>query len=172
MDFKKFWFHNLCVSIEKEDAKSCKEVVKESNFENEENISRLINVLDKRLDNKAISKALEHCGRMCLDPKLGEQAKTLMNELKDIDLVLEALNKQSIGGGNMYKENDVIYASYTQCYCPNVKHSNKLSATYCNCSVGWFKEFFETFLNSEIKVELKKSIIKGDSECKFIIKCK
>jgi len=42
----------------------------------------------------------------------------------------------------------------------------QLSA-YCNCSRGWIREKLESALKKPVKVELEKSVIQGDSLCRF-----
>jgi hypothetical protein len=43
----------------------------------------------------------------------------------------------------------------------------KLAGTYCNCSRGWAKALFEGATGKPVEVIMEKSIISGDSECRF-----
>lgn len=58
-----------------------------------------------------------------------------------------------------------------KCACPMVGNGPaKLSDTWCNCSVGWFKEVFENATGKPAKVELKSAIKRGDPVCKFVVR--
>jgi predicted hydrocarbon binding protein len=43
----------------------------------------------------------------------------------------------------------------------------KLSGTYCNCSRGWAKALFEGATGKPVEVNMEKSIINGDDQCRF-----
>lgn len=56
------------------------------------------------------------------------------------------------------------------CFSPLVENRPKgLSATYCQCSVGYMKESFRVLAGKEPKVELLESVLRGGKECRFRI---
>jgi predicted hydrocarbon binding protein len=111
---------------------------------------------------------LEQCGRQCQSQSFIKKAKGIYEKSNGIDDFLEKL-------GRVYKhlerEGDKIYIVYPKCYCSQVNKipKRKLSGTYCNCSRGWAKTLFEGALSRPVEVVKEKSIINGDSECKFRI---
>ncbi len=63
---------------------------------------------------------------------------------------------------------DVVISFYDRCYCPLVKgYVGKVSPSFCNCSVGWIRELFETALKKPVKVEKIGTIKQGNKQCRF-----
>ena len=78
--------------------------------------------------------------------------------------------KTWIGEENVKKEENSVRLIYSKCYCPLVQDSEPiLSDTFCNCSLGWIKENFETVLQGPVKVKLEDSIMRGGKQCSFFI---
>jgi len=100
-----------------------------------------------------------------------EKAQGYTREAKDLDDLLDRLNQAHIGGGRLRREGDMIHASYERCYCGSVnKTKERISATYCHCSCGWYKELFETVLERSVEVERVESIVQGADACRFVIR--
>jgi len=131
-------------------------------------ISYLIDGLNEHVDEKTRAMILEQCGRQCQSQSFIKKVKDIYEKSDGIDDFLENL-------GRVYKhlrrEGDKIYVVYPKCYCSQVNKipKGKLSGTYCNCSRGWAKALFEGALSRPVEVVKEKSIINGDSECKFRI---
>ncbi|MHA1557780.1 MAG: hypothetical protein ACTSPM_12705 [Candidatus Heimdallarchaeota archaeon] len=80
-----------------------------------------------------------------------------------------------------YKFNAYITATNDQekhfnyCHCGWVRDSilkseeEKISSTFCNCSGGWHKQPFEAIFERPLKVELVKSVLRGDDRCTFAV---
>jgi predicted hydrocarbon binding protein len=121
-------------------------------------ITALINGLDKNVDEKTLAKILEQCGRQC-------QSQSFIKSTADF---LDKLGKVY---KHLHREGDKVYLVYPKCYCSQVNKipKGKLSGTYCNCSRGWAKALFEGAMGRNVEVVKKKSIIDGDSECRFRI---
>ena len=64
---------------------------------------------------------------------------------------------------------------YYYCHCPWVRESllnenpTTIDPVFCNCSGGYYKNFWEAVLDQPVKVELLESVLKGDSVCKFAL---
>jgi Family of unknown function (DUF6144) len=113
---------------------------------------------------------MEPCGQQCIGQSILEKARSLYNKASDIDEFIDKLNEAHIGGGKLRRENNIIHASYEQCYCGSVSKSRTpISTVYCQCSCGWYKQLFESTLAKPVKVELVDSIIHGADKCQFII---
>ena len=52
------------------------------------------------------------------------------------------------------------------CDCPIID-SSKAPAYYCDCSLGWQKETYETILGKPVDVVVKESVIRGSKRCVF-----
>ena len=63
---------------------------------------------------------------------------------------------------------------YYYCHCPWVreallKDDQPVSPIFCNCSAGYFKNYWEAVLDHPIKVQLLSSVLNGDESCKFVL---
>ena len=72
------------------------------------------------------------------------------------------------------EETDKRKKRYYYCHCPWVREALKeedqpVSPIFCNCSGGYYKNYWEAVLDHSVKVELLESVIKGDSVCKFAL---
>jgi predicted hydrocarbon binding protein len=52
------------------------------------------------------------------------------------------------------------------CDCP-VVDSSKAPAYYCDCSLGWQKETYETILGKPVEVSVVESVLRGSDKCVF-----
>lgn len=66
--------------------------------------------------------------------------------------------------------------AYYYCHCPWLKESIKdgtsheIPEVFCNCSGGYYKDYWEIVLNKPVEVKLLKSVHKGDDFCQFALK--
>lgn len=64
---------------------------------------------------------------------------------------------------------------YYLCYCPWVRGALKegsdedLSNSFCHCSAGWYKLYWDQIFEQSVKVEPVKSALYNDMECTFTI---
>ena len=133
-------------------------------------IRNLVSDMNEEIGIDIAKDVLEACGQQCIGQNTLEKAKILQQSSRDFDDLLDKLNYAHIGGGNLRREEKVIYASYERCYCGSVSKTRQpISLIYCQCSCGWYKKLFLTLLDKPVKVELLDSIIHGADNCKFII---
>ena len=135
---------------------------------NEKWLCDLIGGLDENIDDITLKRILEDCGRRCQSQSTIKRAKAIYEKSKDIDTFLTEFGKTY---KHLHREKDGTYIIYPRCYCTRVNKipQGQLSAVYCNCSVGWAKALFEGALGRPVDVTLEKSIIAGDTECRFKI---
>ena len=135
---------------------------------NEKWLCDLIGGLDENIDDITLKRILEDCGRRCQSQSTIKRAKAIYEKSKDIDPFLTEFGKTY---KHLHREKDGTYIIYPRCYCTRVNKipQGQLSAVYCNCSVGWVKALFEGALGRPVDVTLEKSIIAGDTECRFKI---
>ncbi|MFX1507397.1 MAG: hypothetical protein ACFFDC_15045 [Promethearchaeota archaeon] len=73
------------------------------------------------------------------------------------------------------KAKDEQEKRYYYCHCPWVREAlldenqTLVDPVFCNCSGGYYKNFWEAVLDQPVKVELLESVLKGDSVCKFAL---
>ena len=131
-------------------------------------IKTLMEGLDAQIDEKTRAEVLEKCGRACIPRSFIAKAKACKKGAKDTDEFLDNLGKV---WKHLHRDGDNLYIVYEKCYCPLVKaYKGELSPSFCNCSRGWIKELFESALDKPVRVELEKSIKKGDDLCKFKVR--
>ena len=129
-------------------------------------ITNLMDGLDKNVDKETIIKILEQCGRQCQSQSLIKKAKAIYEKSKNTD---DFLNKLAQVYKHLHREGNKVYVVYPKCYCSQVNKipKGKLSGTYCNCSRGWAKALLEGATGKPVEVNMEKSIINGDDQCKF-----
>ena len=69
-------------------------------------------------------------------------------------------------------ETDKRKRNYYYCHCPWVREAllhedQPVDPIFCNCSGGYYKNFWEAVLDQEVEIELLESVLKGDDQCKF-----
>lgn len=98
----------------------------------------------------------------------------------DVGRLCELVN-QHAGDEAARRDGDVVHFRHTRnpegmkvsdgwCLCPAVERGPEgLSATYCECSVGYVGELLEWVVGAPVRVELLESIKRGGSGCRFLV---
>lgn len=72
-----------------------------------------------------------------------------------------------------FKSNDSQEKQSLYCHCPRIKESIKngeaIPYEYCYCGGGYYRDIWKTITQSEVKIEIIQSILKGDEVCQFKI---
>ncbi len=142
-------------------------------------IERIVAELDRQVDGPTRRGIMEACGRQCFEgsrpagPKpTAEQAAKFMEGMRKY---VGAENVRESAAGT------VVYFKYTQnpeglktadgyCLCPIFEDAPKgVSATYCDCSVGYVRALFQQATGRETRVELTGSVLRGDKSCTFTV---
>ena len=118
-------------------------------------------------DKDQQAKILEMCGYSCAHYDL-KKVRSLKSKAKDETELLELLNQVPWCGTWVRKKN-VIHSRCTKCGCPLVqKYKLDVDPIFRLCSLGWVKAIFsEAFGN--VRVELPKSLMRGDEYCEFLV---
>ncbi len=71
-------------------------------------------------------------------------------------------------------ETDEKKKKYYYCHCPWVREAlleddQPVDPIFCNCSGGYYKNFWEAVLDRPVRVELLNSVLRGDEVCKFAL---
>jgi predicted hydrocarbon binding protein len=136
---------------------------------------RAVGQIIARLDEVAAEPVrraiMRQRGRGCFSTWVLDSAREHLENAADLDDLLTRLNRAHIGGGRLERDGDTITGSYASCPCPLVNAAQApISATYCECSCGWYQELFETFLGRPVQVGLVDSITHGAENCSFVIR--
>jgi hypothetical protein len=146
-------------------------------------VKKAMEKLDALVNEDARIKIMENCGHNCanVNKKVIQRAKARRTKFRSLDEFLAAEQKKPMSGTRLVREGNTLTQFYTpraftrpmRCYCSlfrGLPDNETVSSTYCNCSRGFVKKFWEGVLEKPVKVDLVQSAISGASECKFVIK--
>lgn len=143
--------------------------------------------LDKLATDEQKFEILSQCAHI-FPPELIERMRIVYDETYDIDKVLVCMEET----GNYPKftrEGNILYSSkqpynpqafakatshkekmQAYCYCPMIKYDlDYIRESFCYCGSGWVRRLWEGILGESVRVELVKTLTKGDDECTFAI---
>jgi hypothetical protein len=71
------------------------------------------------------------------------------------------------------EEKDPEKKRYLYCHCPRIRDvlntSETMPAIYCYCGAGFYKAIWEEILQRRVRVEVLKSVLKGDEICSIAV---
>jgi len=142
----------------------------------EEWLQKFMGVLDENLDEQTRYKVMECNGKVCMTSYLKKSGQTI----KPISFEKFAeWVKKNVKDGSLRIEGNSIYYAYMEnyqgkpapeefCLCPFVESKPAgLSPTFCQCSVGYVREYFTQVLGQPVKVTLQESVLRGGKRCRF-----
>jgi effector-binding domain-containing protein len=112
------------------------------------------------------------------------------NPLQAIDAVIEFMGNDPGWGKRPNRMGKIIYSSKNPrnpekykkaksklekkkayCFCPIIRENLEcdMPYTFCYCGAGWYKQQWEGTIEKSVKIEIVKSILKGDELCRFAI---
>jgi hypothetical protein len=132
----------------------------------EEYIRTLMENMEKTVDPETRVRLMNDCGRACA--RGGGLYKLALDHKGNLKSFVQAAAER-LGRENVrFLNATAIHWSYPRCFCELVAAGPaRLPAIYCQCSVGWVLEMFETVLQKPIRVKLVQSIKSGASSCIF-----
>lgn len=129
-------------------------------------IAKLWELLEPHLDEATRQDIIEQLGRNCAS-RLGWADEFKGNVRGFIERM-----KQRAGEEIVYDEASgimTVTSPERDCVCGMV--DSKLTPPYfCQCSIGWQKQTYETILGKQVGVELKESVLRGSKRCVFRIR--
>ena len=129
-------------------------------------VRTLMENLEKSVNEPTRSRMMNDCGRACARRgPLHELARSSRGDLKGF----VARMAKMLGEGNArFLDESTVHWSYPRCFCELVASGpGRLPPVYCQCSVGWVLEMFETVLQRPVKVRLVQSVKSGADSCVF-----
>lgn len=129
-------------------------------------VAKLVGFMASDATPEVCAGILEKTGRECA--KLGQLSAAFKGNPEGY---LAAIRKNWGTESSWDKENGFITVTVPEgeCGCPMVDGS-RTPATWCNCSVGYQKESFETVFGAPVTVALKESKLAGSARCVFVVK--
>jgi hypothetical protein len=129
--------------------------------------SKLIDILDSTVDSGTKNKILENLGRTCSSQSAANYNKFVGN----IEGFLSDM-KQNWAQEAIYDKNRneirIKGKKTDSCFCPFVD-MKKMSKDFCDCTLGWQKQTFETILGKKVTARIDASVIRGGESCDFTI---
>lgn len=134
-----------------------------------EDLERKIEFMQKRiarliraLDEPARQEVLETMGRECAK----ESGSFLERFRGKPDEFLEEARKQWVESATYDREAGTvrIVGHSKPCACAFVK-PGLTPADFCNCSLGWQKEFYSAIFGEPVDAELEQTVLRGASYC-------
>jgi hypothetical protein len=130
-------------------------------------ITRFVATLDAEVPAADLTGLMEARGRSCArQGPIGVAEKCR----GDVDQLVSTMQGW-LGANAVTREGNLVRLAYPRCLCPMVREvATSLSPTYCQCSVGWIKEMFETAWGGPVSVEALETVKRGGSSCRFDIR--
>jgi effector-binding domain-containing protein len=147
-------------------------------------LSGVISNLESVAEEEEISEIICRCAHVRPEADI-ETYRKAWEKNNDIDDVIKAYDKAQDWVEPPRREGNVVYVSKiprdkeawekaetledkikAACFCPIVYEMlDKTPRLFCYCGGGWARQIFERVLNKPVKVELVKTITKGDNVC-------
>jgi hypothetical protein len=141
-------------------------------------IKRFMKALDTELDDATACKVMRANGRACFLDWLDHGGP----KIEPTTLEEYALQAKERTDGAVRVEGNTVYFQYMSaaetgeaaeegaCLCPLVETKPEgLSETYCQCSVGYVKQWYDLLFHKPVTVELLESVLMGGARCRFKI---
>jgi predicted ArsR family transcriptional regulator len=129
--------------------------------------AKLIEGMNSSVDEGTKTKILEGVGRTCA----GEYKDSFLKYKDNLEGFLDNLKKTWADQAEYDKKSKtirVVGKKQKSCFCPFVNNS-MTPKDFCNCSIGFNKESFETVLGKPVDVKIEESILRGGERCTFVI---
>jgi hypothetical protein len=129
--------------------------------------AKLLAALGPRVEPAVLSSALQEVGRFCarssnlVDAYAGNPEGFLNN--------LRARWKADATYDAEHGTVALAFPAMAECPCALVR-KGVTPPSVCECSLGWQKHAFEVVFARPVEVELKGSLLRGDSQCSFAIR--
>ena len=138
--------------------------------------------LDALVDEKTRIQIMNHCGSNCaeINKRVIQKALERRKKFPTFEGFLKAEIEKPQKGTKIQYEGNQLFHIYTpqafthpmRCYCGLIRALPKdfnMSKTYCHCSEGFIKKYWESITGKTVNVTLIESAISGASQCKFAV---
>lgn len=138
--------------------------------------------LDALVDEKTRIQIMNNCGSNCaeINKRVIQKALERRKKFPTFEEFLKAEIEKTQKGTIIQFEDNQLFHIYTpqafthpmRCYCGLIRALPKdvnMSKTYCHCSEGFIKKYWESITGKAVSVTLLESAISGASQCKFAV---
>ncbi len=145
-------------------------------------VKRAMERLDRLAPKEKKIQIRENCGYACIEKNKSiiARAKAKRKKYKNIEDFLANEEGKPLTGTRLKKEGNKLTWHFTpqsfsppmRCFCSlmsGLPKDETVSATYCLCSQGFVRRYWESVLEKPVKVELLESCLSGARECQFAI---
>lgn len=152
-------------------------------------LKETLNRIDKVANDDDKYEILSCCAHEFSQKRI-DFLRSIYEKNKDIDEVIKEMEKDYAWYENPIRKGNKIYVSkipvnpegyekaktleekkknYCHCRFINGNLDKGISPTFCNCSTGWYRQYWEGILGKQIRIKILKSLLKGDDICQFEI---
>ncbi len=152
-------------------------------------IKSVIAKLDKETDNYQKYDILSSCAHKFSQKRI-DKLRDIYEKTENVDAVIEEMHKDYLWYENPTREGGVIYTTKipvnlegyknaktleekkrNYCHCSLVRDywDEGISPTFCNCSAGWYRQIWEGIFKKPVRIEILKTLLRGDETCEFAI---
>jgi len=145
--------------------------------------------LDRMADPEQKYDILSCCAHEFSDIRIA-QLRDIYEKNGSVDEVLEFMSEDYDWYEAPSREGDIVYTTkipynrkayeeaktrdekrLSYCHCGIVREylNSDISPTFCNCSAGWYRQQWEGILGKKVKIDILKSLVRGDDTCQFAI---
>jgi len=134
-----------------------------------ERYASMLLILSERMEAKELSRTLSEVGAFCAS----RWDQFIVQHRGDFDGLAKAIRQGSSGDEVSWdREKGVIHMvspERSDCFCPLNSRNQNTPPVVCECSLGWQQYTWETFLQKNVRVEMKESVLRGGKRCIFEI---
>ncbi|MFX1327928.1 MAG: hypothetical protein ACFE91_07265 [Promethearchaeota archaeon] len=152
-------------------------------------IKQVLNKLDKMANDNQKYEILSCCAHEFSQKRI-DKLKSIYEKNGDIDEVIREMDKDFAWYEGQKRKGNTIFVQkvpynkegyekattmdekkQNYCHCSLVKNflNENISPTFCNCSAGWYRQYWEGILGKPVRINILKTLIKGDDVCQFEI---
>jgi hypothetical protein len=141
-----------------------------------------IDRLDALVDEEKRVQIMNNCGANCaeINKRVLQKAVDRRKKFGTFEDFLKAEIEKPQKGTRFEQNGKQLLHIYTpqafthpmRCYCGLIRAlpgDVAMSKTYCHCSEGFIKKYWETITGKPVTVKLVESAVSGASECKFAV---
>jgi effector-binding domain-containing protein len=162
----------------------------ESSYDNRiQWLKDMLDRLDKITNEDQKYEIISRCAHEFSSKRI-EYMRKIYERTGDINRVIEEMHKDNVWYEKPILKNNILYVSkipadqegyekaetieekkrnYCHCRFINENLNKGISPSFCYCGTGWYRQQWEGILGKSVKVNILKSLLKGDDKCQVAI---
>jgi hypothetical protein len=129
--------------------------------------AKLVDNMGEKISASQRDELLEQMGRNCSATN-NEKWKNFNGSIEKALAEIESDFAEKATFDSKTQTITIIGKKTTECFCPFAGGKN-ITKDFCNCSIGWQKNTFETISGKKAEASIIASILRGDDRCSFKI---